>query len=712
MHCTNCGNKLSDTAKFCPVCGSRVDAEPPVQQGFAAQPQEYVPQPQEQPAPQAPQEFVPQPQEQPVPQAAQEFVPQSAPQPAPQDFAPQPVPQAAQEFVPQPVPQAPQVPQGYYEAPQEKPKKPKKFLKWLIPVIVLAVAGITLLVIQLVYTSRPAFKVRKAVEKTIEPAGVYEAFADLGKELKDGSGTVEIEYVIGQGNDVDSFLGQELTGSNRPVLNVKTTHDASGARTRSDIKVSAPSLQMDTTVSLFLDKDKLILSCPDYLSENLMLTLTESKNGFLKDTFGKSYDGILAVISELARSGADAVALEKGVQKIIDEFWDTLGEIGFQPIEAEQLEEGETGYKVIVSGEQMAMFGDKAIAILRDTVREADIEKTVNRVLESMGERKDFEDQLDDISKDMHRDLDRQTRNAEFCFVIKNGTISDLTIGTEGKSSVDFEFIGKEGDYPLQNFAVFFGNYGYMISGKTRTDGIEKNTLYSAYKNGKRSIEENYEMASWSYNKETKEFTLTSGDVTGGYHSKNATSTSFDGYEIKATFGEESGAKVLKYNKIALFRNDSEVLNIEGSIKVSDNSTVADVTGTNREIGDASSSDFTDIFGKVSSSFSQLFAGGLRGFSLPGLGGGYYYDDYDYYYDGDGYDYDYGYDDYGYDYYDDYDYDDYDDYGYYDDYDYEDYDYGDYSFDDFNLDDYSQYFGSDGEIDYNEIYDSLGDLFS
>ena len=692
MHCTNCGNQLSDTAKFCPVCGSKVNAEPPVQPAF-------IPQPQEQPIPQAPQEFVPQPQEQPVPQAPQEFIPQPQEQPvpqAPQEFIPQPqeqsVPQAPQEFVPQPqAQQIPQAPQGYFAVQPEKPKKPKKFLKWLIPVIVLAVAGIALLVVQLVYTSRPAYKVRRAVEKTLEPAGIFAAYADLGKELKDGAGTVEIEYVIGQGSDVDTFLGMDMTGSNRPVINMKTTHDASGARTRSDIKVSVPSLNIDTTASLFLDKDKLILSCPDYLSENLMLTLTESKNGFLKDSFGKSYDGMLAVISELSRAGVDSVALAKGAGKIIDEFWDALGEIGYIPIEVDQLGEGETGYKVLVSGEQMAMFIDKAIAIVRDTVREADIEKTVNRVLESMGERKDFEDKLDEISKEMHRDLDRQTRNAEFCFVIKNGTISDLTIGTEGRSSKDFEFIGKEGDHPLQNCAFFFGNYGYSISGKTRTDGIEKNTLFSAYKNGNRSIEENYEIASWSYNKETKEFTLTSGDITSGYHIKNATSVDYDGCEIKATFTEESGSKVLKFNKIALFRNDSEILNIEGSIKVSGNSTVADITGTNREIGDASSSDFTDLFGNMTSSLSQLF---MSGFSIPGLGGGYYYDDYDYYDD----------------YYDDYDYDDYDYYDYYDDYDYDDY--GNYSFDDFNLDDYSEYFGSDGELDYNEIYEGLNDLFS
>ena len=115
-------------------------------------------------------------------------------------------------------------------------------------------------------------------------------------------------------------------------------------------------------------------------------------------------------------------------------------------------------------------------------------------------------------------------------------------------------------------------------------------------------------------------------------------------------------------------------------IKVSGNSTVADITGTNREIGDASSSDFTDLFGNMTSSLSQLF---MSGFSIPGLGGGYYYDDYDYY---DDYNY---YDD---DYYDDYDYDDYDYYDYYDDYDYDDYDYGyddyDYGYDSYDSYDY------------------------
>ncbi|MCR4721961.1 MAG: zinc-ribbon domain-containing protein [Lachnospiraceae bacterium] len=759
MNCTNCGSPLPEGAMFCTNCGARfvqqenqsAFQQPNVQgsggypqtQGLNAQ-QVYPQAPTQQPLhggiPQAPQGDYSQLSPQGViPQAPQGDYSQmptqggfsqspqggftQAPQggfsqmPAQGGFPQSPqggFPQTPQDGFSQMPPQGgfPQTPQANYPQPaypsylsESQPLypgsegtgalKPKKSKKWIIPVIALFVVAAVLVTIQIVYTSRPAYKVRKAVEKTFAPAGMFEKLCD-GDFFGNGSGTVEADFSLSTGKDVDSYMGMQLEGSDKIAIDVKAVSDADSRKIRTDFNINIPALNLKTAVSLMIDPDKVVLSCPEILSENLVFTYKDSKDGAIKDFLDKNYDVLRISLGELSKSGTTAVELKKAFDKVIDEFWNALNEAGFIRLEEDELSEGETGYKVEVGAGQATAFIDKAIDIATESLKKTETYQSIDKILECLGERKDLEDYINEFSDEMHKKAEKTNDKAIIQFAIKNGTISNFFVKMEYSSEKEIEFIGKEGDYPLQNCSFFRNRRGFSVKGRTKSDGTDKCSVYSAYMNSRGTIEEDEELGSWSYNKETNELNVAIGNVSGGTHLNNSSATSFDGVEIKAGITDESGRKQIKFEKISLFRNYSEVLNLEGTIGISGESAVSDITGNNRELNGASTDDLLDIFSGVGSSFgldSLLGSGGLG--NLFSSRGGYGYNDYNY---------EYGYDDY--DYYDDDDYGDYDDYDYGD---YDDYDYGEYDFGDYDLGDYD--LGDFDPGDLGDLYSGLGNLY-
>ena len=664
MNCTNCGNPLSEGAKFCPVCGTPVIREAVPEPAAVSQP-EAVAQPTVQPvqpeltAQPAQPEFAAQQPVQPEYAAQQPAQPVAAQPAQPAYFAQQGV--APQQFPQTGLPQAQMnpnmgfAPTGQEPAkPEEPAKKSKGFLKILIPVIALVVVGAIALTIFFVYTSRPEYKIKKALEKTFTPKGLLEAF-DISDIVKDGKYTVDLDLSAGLGGDVDSYMGYDLTGSNKPSVKFRQVSNTPEGKQRCDIRLNLPFLnELSLDGIFYCDEEEMVISLPDILTDNLKFSLTETKEGYLTELLGEeTFDSVRRALAETVNSSKNMDVYTDAVEDGIKALWKMLSETGYEELPEKELGDGDTGYMVTLSGDRIATFIDELIDIATGALTKTGAVDSIDEMLGSVYKsRKTYDDYCLDLSDRMHRMLDDSREEIEVYFVMKDGALVDFRLKGERQTYPSVQFIGKEGDYPLQNCIFLIDNYGIRLSGKTRTDGVEKINVDYVKRTSKKGVEVREELMNWTYNKDKKEFTINIADTESGDHESNIRYFDVDGISVKGTFDKESGAKIININKLALYDSDSETLVLQGTVKVSNDSKVSKVEGSSLDLNGAEEEDFKNLLEDINANLSAVTG---QTFSLAnslgyGLIGGTNYNNYNY----DYYDYDY-YDDY---YYDDYDYDD------------------------------------------------------
>ena len=539
MYCTKCGNHVEDGNLFCTFCGTKF---PEVQEGRTAQTAGNVQ--------------------------------------SPQSVKADVTNQTAQ--------------------PQKgrSGKTLKKYLKWIIPGLALLVVGAVVLTVWLVHISKPAYKTRNAVEKTMKPGGLWDAL-DIVDLIKRDSGTIAAEFNFAQGRDVDQYLGKNLSDADRPYAGVKVTFDDSST-IRSDGLFRLPFAGLDISGTVFIDDEKIVISAPGLLSDNLQYTFGEDNDGVISKLFGKNYEDIQDMINSSSNTGSAKSDLIKGFGKVADLFWETLEKRGFTDIPETDLINGEYGYRVSLTGEDVTDYCSASLRIIDESIVKSGLKTSFDYILDPFKHGLDTNYWMNAIFEKICDVFD--DHDYELVFEIKNDALSSLILRRDNSSMNSiFEVVFSDGEYPLQNFMALVDDRGIYVNGNTNQNGTETVSVSSVYRSPKQGIEEIDKLVSWAYNKSTGEFAVEAGDTSWGYHRANIDSTDVDGIIIKGVIGSGSSEKTINCNEIAVYNDDSEVLVIDGKITVSDKVNVKEIKGNTVDIGSAGQSDFSVLLEGINS---------------------------------------------------------------------------------------------------------------
>ena len=239
--CKECGNELREGAKFCPVCGAAVAAEP--------QPQEQYAPPQAQPAPPQASAYEPMaPEPQPGSQPQAQYVPPPAPAyQQPQQGYTQPQPGYTQ-------PQAPMY-AGAYAAPPQKKKLPKPLL--IVIIIAAAIAAIVIAANAITggQEDKDYFQIGKDQVPSVKLVlGEKRNITGYSSSASGGVQTVTVDYKVGSNQNKEMQEYAQALIVDHGYLNT-TSYDFNGA-TGSGFQFAKESDEKGFIVIVTIDYDK------------------------------------------------------------------------------------------------------------------------------------------------------------------------------------------------------------------------------------------------------------------------------------------------------------------------------------------------------------------------------------------------------------------------------------------------------------------------
>lgn len=486
-NCTNCGNQIPDGMKFCPTCGTKVQASE-------------------------------------VPNTDMNV---SAPAPQPAYTVSEPVYTA---------PAAETANQGT-QAPKAAGSIGNKFAgilssKLLIPIVAaLAVVIVLVICVSTGVFAGPRTKILKALERTFKPEGL------LG-ELNAADFTSDGDFSADFNMTIEQLDGDSFSKSKRPSVGMGLSGDMNKGEYGFNINFKYDDAEISGTV--FVDRSSIVVSVPDILDKTIVYDFTSDVDGFLGDAAPEEYFEFLNSVLQFVTSkdlADSSMKFGEDVKKIIkDNFekWDIETVSKEKNLTVDGEKRSCKGYRIKLDQDNLLDLVDDFKEVYKeymDTFDELqDIIDTYNEELryELGGSKIYFDtDDIDEVFDELEEEIDDMEEEFEITFYLYKSMVAGIIVEwDDGDCGIELDIKG--GDRPLQNFEVIVTDGGHEESlkktGKLKDSGKEVNR-----------IEVDGESIEWTYTKKdgSFEFSLEDDFVLKGSVKKS-------GSEVNLTISELS----------------------------------------------------------------------------------------------------------------------------------------------------------------------------
>ncbi len=494
MICKACGAELPDGARFCHVCGSRVEeaAEEAAPEVTGETPVEETPV-EETPVEETPVEEVPV-EEVPVEEAPVEEAPveETAVEEVPVEEVPVeevPVEEVPVEEVP--VEEAPvQPPYGDGPVPPvPEGDAGKKKKKWLIPAVIAAVVVVALLVIAVLPGLRLALakpddlyhqvEMKGLRDVSMSAASFYGHALSAGSKLDDmgTSGSAEVSFGKEFYELMDSYADLDLSWLKKVALDYAFNQKDGRSGGAVTLKLNSQKL---ATVNLVLDREEeqVFLQIPDvskdYMSmdlDDLLWDLRYSLGYSAYNLFSTLLTGMDEEDEEQAKALMAALPTRDQAEKLVNKYLQIAVnsiqdvEKGRDTLTAGDVTAEYTTLKVVINAKTAAKIAENVLTELK---KDKDVEKYIKNIAKALEADEDlydeFLEELDEILEDVEdiKDYSGKEKITMTLYIDGKGNIRGREIRTNFYPNIKFLYAT-----PIKG-----GNMGIEISLKQDGDSL------------------------------------------------------------------------------------------------------------------------------------------------------------------------------------------------------------------------------------------------